>query len=355
MAEQGQKILLLDDDPEVLESYQQLLSGLPSKPAIHTATSGARAIAILETEPFHLLISDLNMPKMDGLQVLTIVRRKFPHLRTVVMSAVPDEHFRARAYAMGIDLFLEKPTTSKEITFFLDCIESFLGQKEAAGFRGVQSKSLVDIIQLECLSQSSSTLKILQGSLEGKIWIRQGEIIDAATGETTGPAAFQKILGWKSGSFEILPADPQRQRTIHSSYQGLLLETAQALDEAQAGESPGTTGEVTTAPKGPLQKLAQIKGLEFALVVGADGTVTPWGVENQDKVAAWGQKTFGLFSSLGEQLQAGELQSVEGTGLQRQVAFGKSKGALVAVAFKRSVPPGQVHESFKQILAEWAS
>ncbi|MEW6161374.1 MAG: response regulator, partial [Verrucomicrobiota bacterium] len=153
------KLLLLDDDQDVVELYREILSQLPSQPEIHTATSGARAISLLESEPFTLLLSDLKMPKMDGLQVLTIVRRKFPHLRTAVMTSGVDEQFRARAYALGVDLFLEKPNTSKEISFFLDCIESLLGREQAGGFRGVQSKSLVDIIQLECLSGSSSVLR----------------------------------------------------------------------------------------------------------------------------------------------------------------------------------------------------
>src|SRR5947209_18936204 len=101
------------------------------------------------------------MPKMDGLQVLTIVRRKFPQLRTAVMTSVVDAQFRTRAYAMGIDLFLEKPNTSQEISFFLDCIVSLIGREmDAGGFRGMQSKILVEIIQLECLSQMSSVLKI---------------------------------------------------------------------------------------------------------------------------------------------------------------------------------------------------
>ena len=60
------KVLLLDDDPDLLDLYREIFSSLPSKPAIHTATSGARAIALLESEPFSLLISDLNMPKMTG-------------------------------------------------------------------------------------------------------------------------------------------------------------------------------------------------------------------------------------------------------------------------------------------------
>src|SRR4051812_15862972 len=68
--ESRHKILVLDDDPELLELYGEMLGQLPSKPEIHTASTGARAMALLEAEPFRLLICDLKMPKMDGLQVL---------------------------------------------------------------------------------------------------------------------------------------------------------------------------------------------------------------------------------------------------------------------------------------------
>src|SRR5580704_1568352 len=144
MANQN-KILLLDDDETMLELYQELLKQLPSQPEVQVCNTGARAIAMLESEPFTLLITDLRMPKMDGLQVLSIVRRKFPQLRIVVLTAVLDEEYRSRAYAQGVELFWQKPATSEEVTLFQDCIESLLGRdtQQNQGFRGVQSKSLV--------------------------------------------------------------------------------------------------------------------------------------------------------------------------------------------------------------------
>ena len=70
-----QKILILDDEHDILEIYQEILARLPSQPEIHTADTGTRAIALLESEPFNLLLVDLRMPVMDGFQVLAIVRR----------------------------------------------------------------------------------------------------------------------------------------------------------------------------------------------------------------------------------------------------------------------------------------
>src|SRR5215475_2782133 len=126
------KVLLLDDDPDLLDLYREVLSRLPSSPDIRTSSSGPRALALLESEPFRLFICDLKMPKMDGLQVLSIVRRKHPELRTVVLTSVMDEHFRSRVYALGVDLFWQKPSSDSEIKMFLECLESLLG-REAEG------------------------------------------------------------------------------------------------------------------------------------------------------------------------------------------------------------------------------
>src|SRR5438552_11301017 len=139
------KVLIVDDDADWLDVCREMLSQLPSKPEIRTVGAGARAIALLESEPFRLLICDLKMPKMDGLQVLSIVRRKYPQLRTVVLTSLMDEQFRSRVYALGVDLFWQKPSSEPEINMFLECLESLLGRETEVGFRGVQSKSLVDI------------------------------------------------------------------------------------------------------------------------------------------------------------------------------------------------------------------
>src|SRR6266516_7575477 len=201
------KILLLDDDPDLLSMYKEILEQMPSRPEVETAQAGSRAMAMLESDPFRLLICDLKMPKMDGLQVLSIVRRKYPQLRTVALTSVPDEQFRSRAYALGVDQFWHKPNTEQEIKMFLECLESLLGGETETGFRGIQSKSLMDIIQLECISQSSSVLRITNSALAGKIWIQEGEVIDAEAGDLAGEPAFQKILSWKTGNFETLPAE----------------------------------------------------------------------------------------------------------------------------------------------------
>ena len=353
------KILLLDDEDDLLDLYREILLSLPSKPEVQTSNSGARAISLIESEPFSLLISDLNMPKMDGLQVLSIVRRKFPNLRIVVMTSVMDEQYRSRAYAMGVDLFWEKPGNEPEIKLFKECIESLLGRdsQSNSGFRGVQSKSLVDIIQLECLSQSSSVLKITNGSREGKIWVLNGELIDASAGDATGETAFKEIFGWRTGNFEILPSDSNRTRTIFNSYQGLLLDSAQALDESQ-GQEPAPSGTSTpSAPSSPLVALARTEGVEFLLALSADDkkALDSWGLDNAEPLGKWTRQTQKNFRDLGEKFQFGELAQIEGFGLQRHVAMAVRNGNTLCMGLKRTLNAEQVRETAKNILSKWGS
>ena len=351
----GHKILLLDDDPDLLDLYSEILTKLPSHPEISTATSGSRAMSMLEADQFRLLICDLKMPKMDGLQVLSIVRRKYPQLRTVVLTSVMDDQFRSRVYALGVDLFWHKPSTEEEIKMFLECIEALLGREAEGGFRGVQSKSLMDIIQLECLSQSSSVLRITNGPLIGKIWIQHGELIDAEGDGDTGEGAFYKILSWRTGMFETLPPEPNRPRKITKSYNALLLESAQALDESRSAEAAAPDG--TPSASSPMARMNQVEGVEFILAIdpGPAGKHEARGLDNPEPIAEWTRASVERFRALGERLQAGPLEQVQGLGPQRHVALGDQGNKLLCVGWRPSMSGDQVREMMKKFLTLWAS
>jgi CheY-like chemotaxis protein len=275
-------------------------------------------MALLEAEPYRLLICDLKMPKMDGLQVLSIVRRRFPELRTVVMTGVEDEEFRSRAYALGVDLFWLKPDTHQNMQMFLECIESLLGRDAQSGFRGIQNKSLMDILQMECLSQSSTVFRITRGSLVGKIWILNGDLIDAETEGARGEVAFRRILEWKSGTFETLPSEPERERTIVKSINALLLEAAQAIDETG---DPGTGEPSEEADhRKTVWRLATLtrEGGEWVVSVPNDATGAPegWGTQSANEFAAWTRFATESIKRLGEKIEAGPWSHIQAQNLE---------------------------------------
>jgi CheY-like chemotaxis protein len=362
-----QKILLVDDDVDLLNLYRQILAQLPSEPEIFTAANGARAVAMLEADEFALLICDLRMPRMDGLQVLNIVRRKYPQLRTVVLTSVPDEEFRSRAYDIGVDLFWQKPAQEREIRLFLECLESLLGREAQSGFRGVQNKSLVDIIQLECISQNSLVLRIVNGPLTGKIWITDGEVIDATAEDLAGEVAFKGIMTWKNGSFESLPAETDRPRAILKSYNALLLETVQAIDESKhlppardfgaAGGHPSAASSSAPADALPLVMISRLDSAEFALVVDStpNGAYDSRGLENPAAVANWARQTMLRFDTLTDRLRAGQLAQVECLGPQRHAGLAAHAGNILCMGWRPELSNDDVRERTRKALIQWAS
>lgn len=321
------KVLILDDDVELLDLYKKIIGRLPSRPQVRLADSATLALALLDAEPFELFITDLRMPKIDGFQVLLSARRRLPDLKTVVMTGAGSEQYRARAYESGIDLFVEKPTTPAEIRIFGECVEALLlkGEKDR-GFRGIQSKSLMDLVQIECLSQNSSVLKITSGSLEGRVWIANGNVIDAEAQGMRGEEAFRYIFGWKSGNFESMPGDPERERTIFTSHESLLLDSAQTLDEAAAlhdDNAQGRDREFTL--------LATVRGVQSLLLIREDGECDLWGLENPQGFAVWTRRVLRDFQGVGEILKAGTLSAVQAAGRVRGlVALSDGRRQLMA-------------------------
>ena len=341
-------VLILDDDQDFLDTYSRILARLPSRPCVRVANCATRALAMLEGEPFTLLIADLRIPRIDGFQVLLTARRRFPRLKTVAITGLGDQQYRARAYASGIDLYTEKPTTPTEIRLFSECIEAILNQDtHEAGFRGIQSKSLLDLVQIECFSQNSSVLRITRGSLEGRIWIHNGSVIDAEIQGLRGEEAFKQIFAWRTGNFELLPGEPDHPRTIYLSYESLLLDSAQALDESAAGTLPDDAA--TAGIPRVLQPLARVRGVESLILISSPGNFESWAVDNPAEAAGWAHRLLRDFRSLGQMLNAGPLRSVEAIGSDQGAILLAEEGHELLAGLDRKLTPRMVRAAGKEL------
>ncbi|HEU6447461.1 MAG TPA: response regulator [Verrucomicrobiae bacterium] len=346
----------MDDDQDWLELSREMLKQLPSKPEIRTANSGSRALAMLDTEPYRLLICDLKMPRIDGLQVLAIVRRRFPELRTVVLSGLEDEEFRSRSYALGVDLFWLKSEMQRNTQMFLDCLESLIGRDSEGGFRGIQSKSLMDIIQMECLSRSSTVLRITRGPLVAKLWIHDGELIDAETEGARGEAAFRRILGWKSGTFENLPAEQNHERTIHKPVNALLLESAQAIDE---NADTDTTEQTVQIHRKTVWKLAVLtrEGADFVVAVLPDGTMESLGTQTQnaEHCAKWMRRAEEIVKRISTKIEAGPLLHIGASNMERRLLLLPRENKSFLIGWSPEQADNSTLEKSKKIAASWDS
>ena len=107
-------ILVVDDEPDVAELFRQRFRGETrrGKYVLHYAASGAEALDRLAGEiepPLVAVLSDINMPGMDGLQLLGEIKQRFPELPVMMVTAYGDDERRRRAAEYGAADFLAKP------------------------------------------------------------------------------------------------------------------------------------------------------------------------------------------------------------------------------------------------------
>ncbi len=106
-------ILIVDDE----QSYRQLLSLVFEEQGntIRTAMNGRQALDLLSAEPADVIISDVKMPDMDGIEMLRAVRETLPDLGVILMTAFASVETAREAFKLGADDFIQKPFDVEEL------------------------------------------------------------------------------------------------------------------------------------------------------------------------------------------------------------------------------------------------
>jgi CheY-like chemotaxis protein len=107
-------ILVVDDEPDVAELFRQQFRRETRQGTyvMHFADSGTEALDRLaeEIEPAVIVVlSDINMPGMDGLELLAEIKERFPSLPVMMVTAYGDDERRRRAAEQGASEFITKP------------------------------------------------------------------------------------------------------------------------------------------------------------------------------------------------------------------------------------------------------
>lgn len=102
-------IILVEDEPDILIILHRLMRDLTGGYDILTVNGGAEALAQLELRPVPLVITDYNMPGMNGLQLAAAVKETSPDTRVVMITAYATPELERRAREQRIDYYLPKP------------------------------------------------------------------------------------------------------------------------------------------------------------------------------------------------------------------------------------------------------
>lgn len=122
------KILIVEDDLDMLNLYQGVLSDIFE---IIPGTNGEEAVELAVSAAPDLILMDVMMPVMDGLEALKLIKEN-PTVNTIpviLLSALGEYEDIRRGYTMGANCYITKPFTKKEL---LKAIKSCLENQQAA-------------------------------------------------------------------------------------------------------------------------------------------------------------------------------------------------------------------------------
>ena len=223
------KVLIVDDESEVLMVLCDALAlDHGDIYDIVTAGNGSQALDILDQEEIALVLSDVMMPGINGIELLDKIKRRFPEIGVILMSGYGTAEMRASIKQIDCLRFIEKP-------FAISALQQLLRKnitKQQQGFTGTLNNiELTDIIQMCCIGTSSMVIQVTQNSHKGVIVISDGEIVHAVCDNKTGEEAFYDILLWEGGNFQTLRQPAETAVSIQKGWQFLLIEANRFKDE----------------------------------------------------------------------------------------------------------------------------
>jgi len=108
-------ILLVDDIPETRENIKKLLAFEPDLKVVGAAGTGREGVALAKELKPNIIIMDINMPDMDGIEATTLITEAVPTAAVIMMSVQNDPDYLRRAMLAGARNFLTKPIAMEEL------------------------------------------------------------------------------------------------------------------------------------------------------------------------------------------------------------------------------------------------
>jgi len=227
------QVLFVDDDLAFLEAITALYDILGYKTwEIHRAATADQALGTLKEKAIDLVVLDIGMPVLDGVQLLSLIHRRYPDIKKAILTGSAAEGNRAACLAGGAELFIQKPVSGEGMKAVFTTLNELVSWAQREGFSGMlRQVSLPDVIQMECLGRNSSILEVWNQRMQGQIYIQAGVIVHAVAENLIGDKAFYRLLSLTGGEFHLLPFKPPAERTVHGQWEFLLIEAARIHDE----------------------------------------------------------------------------------------------------------------------------
>lgn len=192
------KVIVVEDHQILLESISLLISTIPDIELVGKASNGQKALLILEKESVDIIVSDVMMPVMNGVELVWKVKQQYPHIKILMLTVSEDAQTIKDALQAGADGFIFKSAEREELE---EAISSLINNKKYFSDKTIlslaEAQNEVYISEKEALKsiltdREIQILKLISQELSG-IQIAEKLFISPTTVESHRKNLFQKI------------------------------------------------------------------------------------------------------------------------------------------------------------------
>lgn len=278
-----QTILIVDDDKEIVRSLEENISLLPASYNVKTSFEGKNALEILEKETIDLMILDIQMPDMNGFQLLTELRDKGIWLPIIIVSdkAIDEKNKELKQFGI-IDSF-KKPFLPERIVIDIDDIIKNRGKTDL--IKNIGLHTIMQVIEME---KKTGILTVKIGAENGRIFFKDGNLMDIEVKGLSTKEALRECMNslYEDREISIEYINHRKEQKINMSLMQIAMEASRIKDEKKISPaSPAPGGQNKKLSKNEhisliTNLLNSLKEVESYIIADTEGEVLSSSSEN---------------------------------------------------------------------------
>jgi len=172
------RILIVDDQREVSRLLRSSLELSGRNVNVTAVPSGEEALLEMKRAPIDLLVTDLRLPGMSGLELLARVRSEYPESQGILITGQPTEDIRKEAEDLGVVAFISKPAS---VDGFLDAVDAALFRRHAEGIPPIpeQVKPRL-VVRIESIRYEAGAAAVYLFDRNGVMVVKSGGAEDVS-------------------------------------------------------------------------------------------------------------------------------------------------------------------------------
>ncbi len=236
-------ILIVDDDAVTRGLLSRVLNPHAKEFEVLTAKNGEEAANMIKDRIVNPVITDLQMPVVDGFQLLAHMSKNHPEIPVFVMTGFGNPDVDAKIKAIGPAKYFKKPLNMDVLT---DSIFEELNTGAEGELRGITLPSFLQLIEME---KKTCTIEVIAEEKTGELYFQKGELFSAQMDDLINEKAAYELLCWNNPEIKIEPVNKKTRKEIHQPLMNILMEGLKLKDEKDSKKN------VSKKPLKPLKNL----------------------------------------------------------------------------------------------------